>query len=79
MQIAIDLWNMMLVFYEKYPKYNKLDLYIFGESYGNNKYVYISYFIYNNYTLAGHYVPAFGKAILSSNSIYAANLKGIGL
>lgn len=27
---------------------------------------------------AGHYVPAFGRAILASNSIYAANLKGIG-
>lgn len=33
-QLAIDLWNMMLAFYEKYPKYSKLDLYIFGESYG---------------------------------------------
>ena len=25
---------MMLTFYDKYPKYNSLDLYVFGESYG---------------------------------------------
>ncbi|XP_003387315.1 PREDICTED: serine carboxypeptidase-like 49 [Amphimedon queenslandica] len=60
-QLAIDLWNMMLAFYEKYPKYSKLDLYIFGESY------------------AGHYVPAFARAILASNSIYSENLKGIAI
>ena len=32
--IGIELWNMMLKFYELYPKYANLDLYIFGESYG---------------------------------------------
>ena len=30
----MELWNMMLKFYELYPKYANLDLYIFGESYG---------------------------------------------
>jgi serine carboxypeptidase-like clade 4 len=30
----MELWNMMLKFYELYPKYTNLDLYIFGESYG---------------------------------------------
>jgi carboxypeptidase C (cathepsin A) len=34
-QLAIDLWTMMLAFYEKHPKYSNLDLYIVGESYGN--------------------------------------------
>ena len=33
-QIAMDLWNMVLEFYKLYPKYDRLDLYIFGESYG---------------------------------------------
>lgn len=28
---------------------------------------------------AGHYVPATAKVILESNSIYAKNLKGIGI
>jgi serine carboxypeptidase-like clade 4 len=28
---------------------------------------------------AGHYVPAFGRAILASNSIYSKNLKGIAI
>ena len=28
--------------------------------------------------LAGHYVPAFSRAILESNSIYAKNFKGMG-
>lgn len=60
-QIAMDLWNMMLEFYKLYPKYDRLDLYIFGESY------------------AGHYVPAFSQIILESNSIYAANFKGMGI
>ena len=32
--IGMELWNMMLKFYELYPKYANLDLYIFGESYG---------------------------------------------
>ena len=39
---------------------------------------------YENYEItfcsdtAGHYVPAVGRAILESNSIYSKNLKGIG-
>lgn len=28
--------------------------------------------------IAGHYVPAFARAVLASNSIYSENLKGIG-
>lgn len=28
---------------------------------------------------AGHYVPATGQVIVESNSIYAKNLKGIGI
>ena len=33
-QVAMDLWKMMIKFYEMYPKYANLDLYVFGESYG---------------------------------------------
>lgn len=35
-------------------------------------------FYYVLSSTAGHYVPALGRAILASNSIYAANFKGIG-
>lgn len=28
---------------------------------------------------AGHYVPATGQVIVESNSVYAKNLKGIGI
>ena len=57
----MTMWDFMLQFYEKYPKYSNLDLYITGESY------------------AGHYIPAIGRAIVESNSIYAKNLKGIAI
>ena len=79
MQLAMDLWNMMLAFYEKHPKYTKLDLYIFGESYGKHK-IAVTLFIFSFilFYIAGHYVPAFARAILASNSIYSENLKGIG-
>ncbi|CAI8028703.1 Serine carboxypeptidase S10 family member 1 [Geodia barretti] len=60
-QIATELWDFIRQFYQLYPKYSTLDLYIFGESY------------------AGHYVPATGQVIVESNSIYAKNLKGIGI
>ena len=29
--------------------------------------------------IAGHYVPATGQVIVESNSVYAKNLKGIGI
>ncbi len=32
--IGTDIWKMLQEFYQKYPKYAKLDLYIVGESYG---------------------------------------------
>ena len=80
---------MMLKFYELYPKYANLDLYIFGESYGkfNNYRKVHSYcdhcFVYyiNSLTvyIAGHYIPATAQIILESNSIYDKNLKGIGI
>ena len=33
-EIATELWNFLLEFYKLYPKYSTLDLYVFGESYG---------------------------------------------
>ena len=33
-QIARDFWYFLRQFYAKYPKYAKLDLYLIGESYG---------------------------------------------
>lgn len=33
-QISHELWTFMLMFYEHYPRYANLDLYVFGESYG---------------------------------------------
>ena len=60
-EIAAALWDFILQFYTKYPKYKNLDLYITGESY------------------AGHYVPATGQYIVSNNSAYAKNLKGIAI
>lgn len=33
-QVGHELWNFMLMFYAKYPKYTHLKLYVFGESYG---------------------------------------------
>lgn len=33
-QIARDFWYFLRQFYAKYPKYAKLDLYVIGESYG---------------------------------------------
>ena len=77
---------MMLKFYELYPKYANLDLYIFGESYGkllvfrkvcsycDHCFVLILYI-----PVAGHYIPATAQIILESNSIYDKNLKGIGI
>ena len=32
--IGVELWTMLMQFYQLYPKYSNLDLYIFGESYG---------------------------------------------
>ena len=29
--------------------------------------------------VAGHYVPATGQVIVESNSVYAKNLKGLGI
>lgn len=72
----MDLWNLMLEFYKMYPKYTSLDLYIFGESYGRCTVVIINLVLYH--IIAGHYVPAFSRAILESNSIYAKNFKGMG-
>ena len=40
--IGMELWNMMLKFYELYPKYANLDLYIFGESYGKKNIILLS-------------------------------------
>ena len=33
-QIATELWDLIRQFYKLYPKYSTLDLYVFGESYG---------------------------------------------
>lgn len=33
-QIATELWDFIRQFYQLYPKYSNLDLYVFGESYG---------------------------------------------
>ena len=33
-QIATELWDLIRQFYRLYPKYSTLDLYVFGESYG---------------------------------------------
>ena len=86
--IGMELWNMMLKFYELYPKYANLDLYIFGESYGK-KYYFIKHvmFIMTDSVIilsictctAGHYIPATAQVILESNSIYDKNLKAIGI
>ena len=35
-QIATELWDLIRQFYRLYPKYSTLDLYIFGESYGED-------------------------------------------
>ena len=80
--IGMELWNMMLKFYELYPKYANLDLYIFGESYGKLVASILKFRINPALTLsslAGHYVPATAQLILESNSIYNKNLKGIGI
>ncbi len=34
--IGRELWTMLQEFYSKYPKYANLDLYIVGESYGED-------------------------------------------
>ena len=33
-EIATELWDFIRQFYQLYPKYSQLDLYVFGESYG---------------------------------------------
>lgn len=33
-EIATELWDFIRQFYSLYPKYSMLDLYVFGESYG---------------------------------------------
>ena len=36
-QIARDFWYFLRQFYAKHPKYAKLDLYVIGESYGEQR------------------------------------------
>jgi carboxypeptidase C (cathepsin A) len=35
-EISLALWNFIVLFYQKYPKYSRLDLYIIGESYAGH-------------------------------------------
>lgn len=81
-QIATELWEFLQQFYQLYPKYASLDLYIFGESYGKACATYSSYVPYyttNLSIVAGHYVPATGQVIVESNATHAKNLKGLGI
>ena len=93
-QIATELWDFVRKFYQLYPKYSFLDLYVFGESYGqllplplslsllhlpNVPCLFLRVMSIVFVSVAGHYVPATGQVIVESNSIYARNLKGIGI